>query len=547
MLKKSKDVAQVGENISASSRKSGRHSLPSAYAAVQDAASAEEAFYRLQSWAEKSEVMAATAAQVEEELFRGGMELQRRMLDEHIRNRGRGDEGEALIEVVTSHSESEDEDDESEDDESEDDEPEERRLGHRRLRTRQYESIFGTLVIERQGYGAPGCVSIHPLDEQLNLPRRRYSYLVQKHCALLSGRGPFIEAVQQLAAMTGARVPNRQMEEIVKDAAVDFESFYKQRSVRAIVPDDTGSILCIGVDCKGVPKRKSPEEKTKPRPVRLKPGEKRTKKKMATVASVHTTKPYVRTADEVVECLMEPKLGEAKGEPSSKKRPRPENRRLWASLHKSKDEVFDEIVDEMRCRDEERQKTAVCVMDGERALQHRALSRLKAAYPELLVILDIMHALEYLWKAAYVFHPEDMESARLWVKERLRGLLNGNVSRVVAGMRQSATKQELDGDKREPVDTACRYFLNNREYMRYDQYLQAGLPIASGAVEGACGHLVKDRMEITGALWDVGQDGAEAVLKIRALDKSGDFEDYWAFHTQQELHRRHNRIWRPAF
>jgi hypothetical protein len=334
------------------------------------------------------------------------------------------------------------------------------------------------------------------------------------------------------------------MEEIARDAAVDFESFYRQRSPQ-ISPDETGSILCIGVDCKGVPKRKTLEEKACRRPVRLKPGEKRTKKKMATVASVHTTEPHIRTAEEVVKRLMEPKFG--KDTPSAEKRPRPENRRLWASLRKSKDEVFDEIVEEMKYRDGAAEKTAVCVMDGERSLQDRALSRLKGAFPRLLVVLDIMHALEYLWKAAHALCSEEHESVRLWVKERLRALLNGKVSRVVAGMRQSATKQKLSDDERQPVDTACRYFLNNKDYMRYDQYLNAGLPIASGAVEGACGHLVKDRMEITGALWEVAQDGAEAVLKIRALDKSGDFEDYWAFHTQQEHLRRHNRVWRPAF
>ena len=158
-----------------------------------------------------------------------------------------------------------------------------------------------------------------------------------------------------------------------------------------------------------------------------------------------------------------------------------------------------------------------------------------------------MHALEYLWKAAYVFHPDDVDAARLWVKKRLQSLLQGNVSRIVAGMSQSATKQQLSEQQREPVDTACRYFLNNKDYMQYDKYLAAGLPIASGAVEGACGHLVKDRMEITGALWEVTQDGAEAVLKIRALDKSGDFEDYWAFHTHQEQLRNYSRKWRPTY
>ena len=241
-----------------------------------------------------------------------------------------------------------------------------------------------------------------------------------------------------------------------------------------------------------------------------------------------------------------PDAAKPKVEPE-RKRPRPENRRLWASVRKTKDQVFDEVLQEMQFRDPAGTKTAVCVMDGEQALQHRALGRLKSKFPELLIILDIIHALEYLWKAAHVFHPQDHDSARLWVKQRLRNILEGDVSRVVAGMRQSATKQGFADSEREPVDIACRYFLNNKAFMKYDQYLAAGLPIASGAVEGACGHLVKDRMEITGALWAVGLDGAEAVLKIRALDKSGDFDYYWAFHTQQEQKRRYCRLWKAAF
>jgi hypothetical protein len=174
----------------------------------------------------------------------------------------------------------------------------------------------------------------------------------------------------------------------------------------------------------------------------------------------------------------------------------------------------------------------VCLTDGERALQLRALRQIRAVFPALLVILDIIHVLGYLWEAAYSFHAEGTEQARLWVRERLLLILKGKVSAVAAGMRQSATKQALTGAKRKTVDKACNYLLKNKAFMRYHEYLAAGLPIASGNVEGACGHLVRDRMERTGAIWT--EQGAEAVLQLRALEKSGDFDEYWAYHLERE-------------
>ena len=86
------------------------------------------------------------------------------------------------------------------------------------------------------------------------------------------------------------------------------------------------------------------------------------------------------------------------------------------------------------------------------------------------------------------------------------------------------------------MDEAARYFLNHQQYMRYDAYLAAGLPIGTGVIEGACRHLVCDRMD-RAARWSL--KGAEAVLRLRALRSSGDFADYWSYHVAQEYQRNH--------
>lgn len=486
---------------------------------LADAQSAEDAFARLQAWNHSPGALDAKAYDVEQELFRGGMEVLRHMLEENFRARGVGDVGSAIV-LTTAEEE------------------EVIRLGHRRLRERNYESIFGTIRLERLGYNARGQQSVHPLDEVLNLPQRKYSYVLQERGARWSGRGPFDETLDSLETTTAGHVPKRQLEETAVDTARDFTVFYETRSNTAPPPAESGSILVAGVDCKGVPKRKTEQEKAEPRKIRLGKGEKRTKKKMATVASVHTTQPHPRTAEEVVTNLMDPDAPRP-----LKPRPRPEGRRLWASVKQSKDEVLQEVAQEMQRRDPAGAKTAVCVMDGERALKTRAIKYLRSVFPDLILILDIIHVVEYLWKAAYAFRQPESEEARLWVQARLLRILNGEVSQVVRGIRQSATKRKLSPKKREAVDKACNYFISNKDRMRYDEYLAQGLPIASGAAEGACGHLVKDRMEITGATWDVHEDGAEAVLRIRALDKSGDWDEYWTFHMAQERQRLYAKPW----
>ena len=134
-------------------------------------------------------------------------------------------------------------------------------------------------------------------------------------------------------------------------------------------------------------------------------------------------------------------------------------------------------------------------------------------------------------------HEEGSPEGEKWVRERLLRILQGHSSDVAAGMRRSATLRELSQTQREPIDKCANYILNHRDYMHYDQYLAAGLPIATGVIEGACRYLVKDRMEITGARW--GLQGAEATLRLRAIEASGDFDDYWQFHLEQEKQLNH--------
>ena len=132
---------------------------------------------------------------------------------------------------------------------------------------------------------------------------------------------------------------------------------------------------------------------------------------------------------------------------------------------------------------------------------------------------DFVHVLEYLWKAAYVLHPEVAEEHESWVMDRTTAVLEGRAQDVAVGLRRAATRKQLGQSERKPVDKAADYIDNNQERLQYNQTLAYELPIATGVIEGACHYLVvEDRMDITGARW--GLEWAEAILKLRSQEEA---------------------------
>ncbi len=167
-------------------------------------------------------------------------------------------------------------------------------------------------------------------------------------------------------------------------------------------------------------------------------------------------------------------------------------------------------------------------MDGERALWDMQ----REHFSDAVGILDLFHVLERLWAVAHCFHKEGSDGAKRYVEERLRDLLQGRVGYVIAGLRRRLNGGKLGGPKRKVVGSAVEYLANNREHMRYDEYLAAGYPIGSGVAEGACRHLVKDRMEQTGMRWTV--EGAQAMLHVRALYLNDQWEEFLEYRIEQE-------------
>ena len=480
------------------------------------------ALRQIEGWLTSDEATSQSEAQVEEQLQCRGRELIRLLLQAHLRHRGTGDVGPSLRVFAPSTPAASAEGNAAP--------PASVRHGEKRLHDRTLHTSFGEVEILRTAYAAAGQASVHPLDEQLQLPQRCLSYPLQEQLVRHAVQGPFDEAVANVERDTAVRVSKRSAEQVVQQAAVDFAAYYQQ--YQASQPEQTGPIVVTGIDCKGVPMIK-PEETL--RKARRGKGDKKHKKRMATVATVRTQQPRVRTAEEVVESLFRATPKE-KQPRVRRKTPLPaEHKRVWANLLQGKDEVIASVVEEVKRVDPTGSKTHVALCDGERALQKRILPALQAVVPAVVLILDLMHAVEKLWKVAHCLYAEGSEEATAWVRKQTLRILEGDVSQVIKGMRHSATKRGLKGAKRETVDKVAAYLRRNRKYMKYDEYLRQGLPIASGCVEGACKNLIKDRMERSGMRWSL--QGAEAMIQLRSLYLSGDLDDYWDFHLQQEQRR----------
>jgi hypothetical protein len=388
------------------------------------------------------------------------------------------------------------------------------------LKSRRYVTIFGELELWRWFYHREGSPGLFPLDRETNLPESTYSYFVQDLLGERVTGKTYDEALADFEKLFGFRPPKHTLEAMAPAAAANADAYYASLGVPP--PEPEAEVLAMAIDGKGVPMVK---EQPAERKVRLGRGEKLSRKKEAVVSAVYTIAAQPRTADDI--------LREVCDKETPPKRPKPQNKRVRATLDGKENAIAWARADAER-RDPDHRKPRVCLMDGSVGLWTLALVILAGA----TFILDFFHASEYLWKVAYVFHPENSPEAKAFVRHHLRMLLEGKVGYVIGGLRQMLTKhaKTLNAVQRKTLQTTINYYDRNRPYMRYDEYLAAGYPIGSGAVEGACRHLVKDRMEGSGMRWTV--PGAEAVLKLRAVQLNGDWDPFWQFHMQQEARRR---------
>jgi hypothetical protein len=401
-----------------------------------------------------------------------------------------------------------------------------------KLHARRYVSIFGEFLLQRTAYGSREgqAITCVPLDNRLQLPESVFSYLLQDWDQSLCAEQAFGQVNQTIARILGLKQSVDSLEHMNEQMAEQVESYRENRAM--LQPEEEGELLVISADGKGIVMRRTAES---PAPAHRSKGEKASQKRMATVGTAYSVDRYMRTPEQVVAALFR---DESK---PTEPRPQPQGKHVWASLERqedgqpisSMDVVYPWLLNEVVERNPGLQKEMVYLHDGQDALWEACARHLPKK--NATGILDLLHVTPRLWQATHLFHPEKSAAAEEFVRERLLRILKGEAEGVIRGLRQMGTKRGLKGARLKTLRTVCNYLEKNVGRMRYDVYLSKGYPIASGVIEGACRHLVKDRMERAGMHWTM--PGAQAMLDVRSVYVNGDWENYQAYRIQQETNR----------
>ncbi len=470
-------------------------------------------FDKLVDWLSGDQAAGMTHAELEQRLHTDGLALLRQLLQDSLDLRAMREE--RLDEVVDAD-------------------------GHERGSVeyghdRGLASIFGEVTVARMAYRSRGRSNLHPADAALNLPAEKHSHGLRRLAALEAARGSFADAGSAIERATGVRLGKRQVEDLAARAAVDVDGFY---ATHAPAPAPDTDVLVMTYDAKGVVMRPEALREATARTAasqklatRLSKGEKRHRKRMAEIAAVYDLTPAARTVADIL-----PDGDDERR--AARLAPAATGKWLSASVTDDAKEVIAAGFDEADRRDPDHKRTWVALVDGNTHQIDRIRAEARARKVAVPVVVDFIHALEYVWKAAWCFFTEADPRAEQWVRTQARAILAGRAGIVAAAIRRKATYHGLDPGQRRNADTAAAYLLAKKPYLDYPTALAAGWPIATGVIEGACRHLVKDRLDITGARW--GLAGAEAILKLRALISNGDFDQYWTWHLTQEQQLIHN-------
>jgi hypothetical protein len=393
-------------------------------------------------------------------------------------------------------------------------------------RRRSYRSIFGAISFWRPYFYRKGHGGALPLDDALHLPHTSWSDLLREQVEALVVSLPYRKAADILQRFVQLKLSTHTIADLVAEDARLVASFYDGQPPAKDPPAAT--LLVAQADGKGVPMRRAAGSKK----VRRSKGDKAQGKKEAVVTSLYTIAPRIRTPQQVVASLFQRQQPPAQSGPLDQRtRVRPQHKQVWVTLS-GKDAALKHLAEQINKRAGPQIQHHVALTDGSEPLQQRMLRYC----PTCTLVLDLIHALEYLWKAANALLGETHAQRSSWVAERTLRLLSGQASAVISELEQIAQAPGCKAGQRRVLEQVAGYLQRNLPYMHYDCYLALGWPIATGVVEGACRHVVKDRCELSGMRWS--QAGAQALLQLRCVYENGDWEAFHAFRRRQRAQQR---------
>jgi hypothetical protein len=461
----------------------------------------------LQEWVYQSAQDGSSAHEVERGLFRKVLELATTLFRTFLKLVGPGDFGESII-------------------------LDDGRLVYRseEQHQRRLLTVFGEFEMSRWVYSqrAGAKFEFMPTDQRLQLPASEVSYLLQEWDQLLGVAQAFGQVREMIKSILRLSQSVDTLERTNQQMAEAAPVFRESQGPVDLAKE--GELLVVTEDNKGIPMVRPVEEK--PAGAHRSKGEKANKKQMACIGCVYSVARHLRTPEELVATLFR--------DPDRPKQqpPQAQNKRYWAELSRERggeevrgqDEVFQHLQAEIATR-RKPQQYLVHLCDGQASLATDRQTYLpEDAYT--VDVLDLMHVLPRLWEAAHVFHAEGSDEASEFVRAHLTRILHGQVSNVIAGWRRRATRTGLAGAKKKGLRTICAFLEKNKQRMRYDEYLRLGCPLATGVIEGACRHVIKDRMERAGMRWKI--PGAQAMLNLRTIHTNGDWTAFQDFRIALE-------------
>lgn len=394
------------------------------------------------------------------------------------------------------------------------------RYAHMGQPSRQYVSLFGEVEVKRHYYWSQGVGGRYPLDAELSLPERIYSDCVQEMMSAIEVWVPQDNTLGLIDQFFGLSMAKGSLQGSAADQATYVTAYYDQRSAPETPEQDT--ILVVTVDGKGIPmtRRDSP-----PPQARRSKGQKKTAKKEAVVTATYTVAPYPRTSDDIIQALLAASR-ELEAPSQTPVRPPIHGKQTFGTLE-GKTVALDHLSSVVAQRPQTSIVHRIALTDGARALQQQTL----AAFPDFTLILDLIHAVEYLWDAVNVLLGETHPDRIAWMTDALCCVLDDDLERLLCHLNYQRSSPTLSPAHQKTLTTVVNYLRRNRPYMQYQHYLAQGWPIGTGVIEGACRHLVKDRFEQSGMRWS--RVGAEVMLHLRAVALNGDWVDFQRFRRQQ--------------
>jgi hypothetical protein len=403
----------------------------------------------------------------------------------------------------------------------------------RTLKTVYGEVPYGRHYLMSRGGGR----GFFPLDVVLGLTRDRLSPWVMHWVARLATRMSFQASQMVCQAVLNWAPATETIEQVVLGLGRDAAPFMKQLPA----PSGDGDVLVIEVDGKCPPtateaelakrrgKRRPQQEKSCPcgcqrhrgqakrqargSKKRRTKGDKSKNGKEVSVVVMYTLK---RGADGKLHGPINKKLyGTFAGRKAAA---------LWARAEATKRGFAPDTT-----------KTLQIVLDGAKGLKHN----LEPLFPQALFTLDVCHVVEKLWELGHHFHDEGSEELKAWVEELKALVYAGQAKELVERLQKMLREVSQNGPgtkgRRRALARLIGYLQPRLDMMRYGEWLEQDLVIASGQVEGAVRHLVGERFDGAGMRWT--QKKAEALLHLRCIELNGDWQKYVAWFQGKTLRR----------